>query len=168
MGDKYLETWTSPEGKTRRHLDYIAINAKYRDTARKSNSNIYGRASMRQNRQRRVQTMQLYYNASKPYKTPTPQDTGGELKYDIRELRLRPENLTKWYQEQEQEKNMRKHGQSIQVTGRKTRTHRQRIAGMVKLQEQIRDGADANISAQKEEIKPDGSRMGDEARAMGK
>ena len=58
---------------------------------------------MNQNQQRRVQTMQLYYNTAKKYKTPTPKDTGGDLQYDIRELRLRPEKLTNWYQEEERE-----------------------------------------------------------------
>ena len=58
---------------------------------------------MNQNQQHRVQTTQLRYNASTKYKTPTPQDTGWELKYDILELRLHPEKLAKWYQEQEHE-----------------------------------------------------------------
>ena len=40
---------------------------------------------------------------SKEIKTPTPSDTGEELRYDIRDLRLHPEKLTTWYQEQEQE-----------------------------------------------------------------
>ena len=47
--------------------------------------------------------MQLYYNASKIYRTPTPADKGQLLKCDIRELRIRPGKLTNRYQEQEQE-----------------------------------------------------------------
>ena len=104
MRAKYRTTWAIPGGETRRQVDYIAINEKYRNTARKAHSNIYWRANMNQNQQHRSQTMQRYYNAAKKYKTPTPPDTlGGELKYDIRELRLRPEKLAKWYQEQEQD-----------------------------------------------------------------
>ena len=124
---------------------------------------------MGQDQQHRAQTTQLYYIAAKKYKMQTPKDTRRELKYDIRDIRLHPGNLAKLYQEQEQEKekNMRMQGQAIQVTRQKTRTHQQRIARMVKLQEQIRGGDDANISTHQETIKPDGSSMGDEARAMG-
>ena len=101
MRDKYQTTWTSPAGKTSRQIDYIMINAKYRNAAQNAHINIYRHANMNKNQQRRDQTTQLYYNAAKKYKTPTPQDTGSELKYDIRELRIPPEKLTKWYQEQE-------------------------------------------------------------------
>ena len=58
---------------------------------------------MNQNQKHRARKIQRYYNAAKKYKTPTPPGTGGERKYDIRELRIRPENLTKWYKEQEGE-----------------------------------------------------------------
>ena len=34
---------------------------------------------------------------------PTPSETGAKLKYDIRELRLRPERITKWYKGLEDE-----------------------------------------------------------------
>ena len=47
--------------------------------------------------------MQLYYTDAKKYKEPTPSGKWRKLKYDIRELRLRPGKLTKWYLEQEQE-----------------------------------------------------------------
>ena len=47
--------------------------------------------------------MQLYYNAAKGYKIPSPSETVGRLKYDTRELRLRPEGLTKWYQDRGEE-----------------------------------------------------------------
>ena len=102
MRDKYLTTWTIPDGGKRRQLDYIAIDAKYRNTDRTAHSNVYWHANMRQNQHRRVQKMTLYYNAAKKYKTPTLQDTGGDLN-DIRELRLRPEKLAIWYQEPENE-----------------------------------------------------------------
>ena len=63
--EKYLTTWTSPNGKTNRQIDYIMINAKYRNIVRKAQSNIYWHANANQNQQHRVQTMQLYYNAAK-------------------------------------------------------------------------------------------------------
>ena len=68
-----------PGRATRRQIDYIMINAKYRRAARKEQSNIYGHSNMGQNEQRRVQTAQIYYNAEEKYKTPTPPDTGGSL-----------------------------------------------------------------------------------------
>ena len=30
---KYTTTWTSPDGKSRRQIDYVMINAKYKKTA---------------------------------------------------------------------------------------------------------------------------------------
>ena len=59
---------------------------------------------MNHDQQHRVQTMHLYYNPAKKYKKPIPPETGARLKYDIKELRLRPEKLTEEYQEQEQDK----------------------------------------------------------------
>ena len=52
--------------------------------------------------------MQLYYYSAKKYKTPTPEDTGATPKYDIRELRIRPEKLAKRYQDQDKEANATK------------------------------------------------------------
>ena len=125
--DKYLTTWTSQGGETRRHIDYISINAKYRNTARKAHRNIYRRANMNQNQKHRVQTTQLY-NASKKYKPPTPQDTGRVLKYDLRELRPRPEKLNKWYQEQEQEKEQWKEQEDNETKNKPNKTNKQEHA----------------------------------------
>ena len=58
---------------------------------------------MNPNRQHRVQTTQLCYNAAEKYTKPIPADTGVRLKYDIKELRLHPGKLTTSLQEQEQE-----------------------------------------------------------------
>ena len=59
MKDKYLTTWTSPGGETRGQIDYIMINAKYRNTAEKANSDIYRRADMEKNQKYRAHTIQL-------------------------------------------------------------------------------------------------------------
>ena len=59
---------------------------------------------MNQNQQHRVQPTKLYYNAAEKYKHPIPAVTGARLKYEIKELRVRPEKLTESYQEQEQAK----------------------------------------------------------------
>ena len=88
--DKYLTTWTCPGGQTRRQIGYIMTNVNYRNAERTAQINTHWRANMGQNR--RVQTMQTYYDEAQKYKTPNPSETGGELKYDIRELRLHPEN----------------------------------------------------------------------------
>ena len=48
--------------------------------------------------------MKLYYNAAKKDKKPIPSETGARLKYDIEELRIRPEKLTKGWQEYEKGK----------------------------------------------------------------
>ena len=103
MAGKYLTARTGPGGPERRQIDYITSNAKYRGAARTARRNTYWHASMNQNQQHRVLATQLYYNDAKKYKKPAPSDTGAILKYDIRELRRRPEKLTKWHQEQETE-----------------------------------------------------------------
>ena len=38
-GDEYFAARTSPGGETRRQIDYIATNAKYRNAARTARSN---------------------------------------------------------------------------------------------------------------------------------
>ena len=102
MGDKYLTHGQDRVGETRRQIGYIAINAKYRGSARTSQINIQWHANMGKNQKRRLQKMRLYCDASGKYETPNPSNTGEMLKYDIRELRIRLGKLTKWYQEQEQ------------------------------------------------------------------
>ena len=62
------------------------------------------RKATSKNQQRRVQTMQLYYNAAEKYKQPIPAETGARLKYDIKELRLRPEKVAQSYQKLELER----------------------------------------------------------------
>ena len=100
---KYMTTWTRPGGNIRKKIDYSAINVKYRNMTRKTQSNIRRHANMNQNQQRRVKTMQSYYNAAKKYKKPTPSETGARLKYDVNVLLLRPEKLKQEYRKREQE-----------------------------------------------------------------
>ena len=76
LREKYATTWTSPDGNVRRQIDYIMINAKHRNMARKAQSNIYWHENTRKNQQNREQTMQLYYSAAKKYKKPIPADNG--------------------------------------------------------------------------------------------
>ena len=101
--EKYFTTWTIHGGNIGRQIDYMMANAKYRSTVRKAHNNICWHANMHQNQQHRVQTMQLYYNASKKYKNPIPAETGRNLKYDVKDLRKHPEKLTEAYQKQQQE-----------------------------------------------------------------
>ena len=69
--NKYLTTWTSPNGNTGRQIDYIMINTKQRNIVRRAQNNIYWNGNMNQNQQHRVQTMQLYYSAEKIQETHT-------------------------------------------------------------------------------------------------
>ena len=93
MHEKYTTTWKSPGGKARRQIDYIMISATCRNTAKKAESNIYCHANMGNNQPHRVQTVQIRYDAAKKYEKPIPDETGGRLKYDIKELRLHPKKL---------------------------------------------------------------------------
>ena len=65
--EEYHATWTSPGVEIGRQIDYIAVNAKYRNAARKAQNNVYWHVNMKQDRQRRVQTTQLRYNAAQKY-----------------------------------------------------------------------------------------------------
>ena len=80
------------------------VNAKHRNMVRTAQSNIYRHGNMHQNQQQRVQTTQLYDSAAKIQK-PIPSETGTQLKYAIKELRLHPEKLTHAYQEQQKKEN---------------------------------------------------------------
>ena len=71
---------------------------------------------MNQYIQRRVRKIQLYYNTEKKYITPTPSETGKKIKYDIPELRIRPEKLTKRHRYQE-EKDASAHQESRDPKG---------------------------------------------------
>ena len=102
--DKYLATWATPDGISRRQIGAIMINAKYRKADQKEQIIIQWQANMNQNRPRRVQKMKRYYNAAKKYKAPIPSETGEKLKYDIHELRIRPELFDKWHQCRDDEK----------------------------------------------------------------
>ena len=76
--------WETPDGGSRREIDYVAINAKYSNKERKAQIDIYWESNMRQNQQRRFQTVQLYYNAAKNYPKPLPAGKGARLTYDTR------------------------------------------------------------------------------------
>ena len=99
--DNYAAKWTTPDGNARRQIDYVANNAKYRKAERKAQRTIYGNSNMGGNQQHRVQTIHLFYNSANQYRKPTPEESVVRLKYGIQELRLRPANLTKWYQSHE-------------------------------------------------------------------
>ena len=58
---KYSTTRTIHGGETRRQIDYVAINAKYRETVRIEGIAPDFHADMRKNQRRRVQTVQLCY-----------------------------------------------------------------------------------------------------------
>ena len=100
MGDKYLTKWATPGRQTSRQIDYIMINAKYRNDAGTAQSNTRWSAIRNQNstesRRRNYTTMQKIQDANSI-------GHRGALKYDIRELRLHPDKLTIRYQEQKQE-----------------------------------------------------------------
>ena len=142
--DKYITTWTSPSGAERRQFDYIIIDAKYRNKSRTAQSNTHWHANMNKNQQRRVQKTQLRYIESEKYKTPIPEETGAKLKYDIRELRIRPGNLTKRHQ---------RHGAKDKpptLSYRKQRKNEMTHTGMDPIQNQTRRRATTTIAAQKE------------------
>ena len=118
-----MTTWTSPNGNIRGEIDYITINAKHRNMARKAPINVHWHGNMHQNKHHRAQTMQLCYNAAKKYKRPIPAETGKRLKYDIDELRLRPEKLTNAFQDQKQGKEKNKNQYMTGKNGGTIRKH---------------------------------------------
>ena len=59
-----------------RQIDYIVIDARYRNTARTARTNPSWHADMKQKQHHAVQKTQLYYNKAKKYKTPMPMGPG--------------------------------------------------------------------------------------------
>ena len=104
MKDKCLATWAITGGEVRKQIDYTMTNARYRNTERTARRNTHRNPNMIQIPKHRVQTTQINYNGANKYKIPTQTGNRGISKCDIEELRLRPENLTKRYQDKETEK----------------------------------------------------------------
>ena len=52
-------TWTSPDGKTARQIDYLAINHRYRNTVRKSQAIQGWKSNMAQQKQHEVIQMNI-------------------------------------------------------------------------------------------------------------
>ena len=146
------------DGKARSRICYITIDAKYRDATGTSRRNAHWNADMDQNQQRRLQTTKIYYNKAKKYRIPTPTGTCKVLKYDIKELRLRHENITKRYQDQEESA----------PRGGKAYVSRRTHSRMGEIQEKTRQSAPPSISAQQEPDEADRTRMGNKTRRMGR
>ena len=91
----YRTTWTRPGGEIQRQIDDIVRNARYGGTAWTCGTNPHWRAEMHQNHQRGVQAAQIYNNKEKQIHDADTDGEGNVPKYDIKELRLRPEKLAK-------------------------------------------------------------------------
>ena len=91
-----LTTWTSPDNKTARQIDYIMINHKYRNAIRKAYIVPGWRSNMGQQQQHGVPKMEICLRLMRKYKTKIPQETGTTIKYDIQELRKDPQKITRW------------------------------------------------------------------------
>ena len=60
MGNKYAATLGIPDGEIHRKIDYLATNAKYRNTSREAVKNPHWRANVNQSQMHMVQTKKLY------------------------------------------------------------------------------------------------------------
>ena len=59
MRNRYTTTQASPDGQIHRQIDYIMINANYRNKARAAGANPHRNANVDQNQKHREQAMQL-------------------------------------------------------------------------------------------------------------
>merc|ERR1712112_602583 len=91
---KHTITWESPDGKTTRQIDYLAINHRYRNSVRKAYAVQGWQANMAQ--QHKVVQMEIRLNLMKHYKEYKPPDTGKHIQYDLTKLRADPQKIDRW------------------------------------------------------------------------
>ena len=85
-------TWESPEGKTARQIDYIAINHRYRNAVKRANA-VKGWQSNMAQQQHKVIRMDIRLRLMKYYKKHKSQETGKHIQYDLLKLREDPLKL---------------------------------------------------------------------------
>ena len=88
-------TWESPDGKTTRKIDYLAINHRYRNAVRKAYEVPGWQENMAQ-RQHKVIQMEIRLKLTKHYKKHKPPETGKHIQYDLLKLREDPQNIERW------------------------------------------------------------------------
>ena len=87
-------TWESPDGKTTRKIDYLAINHRYRNAVRKAYAVPGWQANMAQ--QHKVIQMEIRLKLMKHYKKHKPPETGKSIHYDLIQLREDPQKIDRW------------------------------------------------------------------------
>ena len=92
--EKYMTTWTSPNGNIRRRIDYIMINAKHRNMTRTAQSNIHWHGDMNQNQQHGGTDNATPLQRIREIQKADTCRYRERLKYGIGELRLHPGKLT--------------------------------------------------------------------------
>ena len=100
-----INTWTSPDGQTRRQIDYIVINHNYRNSVTRAWADQSWRGNMTQQRQHATIRLDVTLRLVRNYHKKPPPETGTNIKYDLEAIRKEPAKLAKWYQEQEQKQN---------------------------------------------------------------
>jgi len=88
-------TWASLNNKINRQIDYILINQRFRNCIRKAQTITGWKANMLQEKQHNVIYMQICVKLMRNYRKNAKPETGTEITYNIQDLRLYPEKLTK-------------------------------------------------------------------------
>ena len=96
-----LITWTSPDGKTKRQIDYLMVNQKYRNAIHKTNIIPGWQSNMMQQQQHGVIQMNICLKLMRKYKRIQHRETGNQIKYDIQELRQDPQKIARWIKQRE-------------------------------------------------------------------
>jgi len=94
---KHTITWVSPDGKTTRQIDYIAINHRYRNAVKRAYAVQGWQANIAQQQQHKVIRMDIRrLKLMKHYKKHKPPETGKRIQYDILKLREDPQKIERW------------------------------------------------------------------------
>ena len=87
--EKYLTTWTSPNGNISRQIDYIMINAKRRNIVKKHKTTSTGMETCIRTSSTEYKQCN-YTTAMQEIQKQIPAETSKHLKCDMKELRERP------------------------------------------------------------------------------
>ena len=92
---KHTITWVSPDEKTARQIDYLAINHRYRNSVRKAYA-VQGWQENMAQLQHKVIQMEIRLKLMKHYKEHKPPETGKHIQYDLTKLRADPQKIDRW------------------------------------------------------------------------
>ena len=85
--------WVSPDGKTKRQIDYVLVRDRHKNTVRAAGPIQSVRANRNQQRQHALIEMEIIWRGKKYKGVGEPEKVGTLLDYDLRRMRQQPEQM---------------------------------------------------------------------------